>query len=83
MAAPRSGTLNGCSAVWVGKVMVSVTFVSPALAGTVAGVNVAVAPGGRPLTVKVMGPDSVASVGGLIAKEYVACPPGEDDAQRE
>ncbi len=56
--------------------MDSVTFVSEDPAGRVFGVMVPVAPGGRPLKLKVMGAGKVAPLEGPRARVYVAVPPG-------
>jgi hypothetical protein len=56
--------------------MDSVTFVNDDPADRVDGVRVPVAPGGRPLKLKVTGAGKVAPFEGPSAKVYVAIPPG-------
>ena len=56
--------------------MLNVTFVSGLPAGSVAGENVAVAPVGRPVTVKFSGFGKVFPDPGLTVNPKVAVPPG-------
>ena len=55
----------------------SATFVAPAPAGIDAGENTAVAPGGSPVTLNVMGAPKVEPLVGVIGSGMLATPPGE------
>jgi hypothetical protein len=59
MMPPLSGLWAGCEAASLDRLTVKVTFVAAEFAEMTAGAKTAVAPGGRPLTAKVIEPGSV------------------------
>lgn len=68
-APPPNGLPSGFTADWLARVTVMVTVVVPAPAAMVAGENVAVAPAGSPVTLKVIGAGNVVPLGGLRVSE--------------